>query len=44
MLRKIFAKFKELVTWLFSADVREAINRGATYEEVAEVVAKEMER
>lgn len=41
---KVFAIIKEWITWLFSADVREAINRGASYEEVEQIVAKEMER
>ena len=41
---KVFRKIKEWITWLLSKDVREAINRGASYEEVEQIVAKEMER
>lgn len=41
---KVFARIKEWIVWLFSAEVREAINRGASYEEVEQIVAKEMER
>ena len=43
-MMKVFRKIKEWIVWLLSADVREAINRGASYEEVEQIVAKEMER
>lgn len=40
-MKKIIKKIKEWITWLFSADVRAAVNAGATYEEVAEIVERE---
>ena len=43
-MKKLFTKVIEWITWLFSADVREAINNGATYEEVAQIVDKEAGR
>lgn len=41
-MKKLFKKVIEWITWLFSADVREAINNGATYEEVQAIVDKEV--
>lgn len=41
---KVIVKVKEWITWLFSADVREAINNGATYEEVQEIVDAEVRK
>lgn len=41
---KAIRKINEWIVWLLSKDVREAINRGASYEEVENIVAKEMER
>ncbi len=38
----MFKKIKEWFIWLFSRKVGEAINSGATYEEVCEVVREEM--
>lgn len=43
-MKKLFKKVIEWITWLFSADVREAINNGATYEEIAEIVESEVSR
>lgn len=41
---KAIKKIKEWITWLFSADVREAINAGKSYDEVAKVVEREVSR
>lgn len=41
---KIIQKIKEWITWLFSADVRAAINGGATYEEVKAIVDAEVRK
>lgn len=41
---KAIKKIKEWITWLFSADVREAINEGKSYDEVAKVVEREVSR
>lgn len=38
----MFKKVKELWTWFTAKKVREAINNGATYEEVCEIVKEEM--
>lgn len=43
-MKKIVLKVIEWITWLFSADVREAINNGATYEEVQAIVESEVQR
>ena len=43
-MKNLFKKVIEWITWLFSADVREAINEGKSYEEVAEVVEREVSR
>ena len=37
-------KIKELWTWFTSRKVREAINNGATYEEVCQIVNNEMQK
>lgn len=39
----IFKKISRAITWLFSRNVLDAINNGATYEEVAAIVDKEAE-
>lgn len=41
---KAIKKIKEWITWLFSADVRNAINEGKSYDEVAKVVESEVRR
>lgn len=41
---KAMKKIKEWITWLFSADVRNAINEGKSYDEVAKVVEREVSR
>jgi hypothetical protein len=38
----MFKKIKEMFIWLFSKKVGQAINDGATYEEVCEIVREEM--
>lgn len=38
---KIFRKISRAITWLFSRNVLDAINNGATYEEVEQIVDKE---
>lgn len=40
----MFKKIKEMFIWLFSKKVGQAINDGATYEEVCEIVREEMAR
>ena len=40
MLKKI----KEMFIWLFSKRVGQAINEGASYEEVCKIVEEEMQR
>lgn len=40
----MFKKIKEMFIWLFSKKVGQAINDGATYEEVSEIVKEEMQR
>ena len=42
---KNFLKWlEEQITWYMSPKVREAINNGATYEEVEKIVKEEVER
>lgn len=41
---KVIVKVKEWITWLFSASVREAINNGASYEEVEAIVDAEVRK
>lgn len=41
---KAIKKIKEWITWLFSADVRAAINNGATYKEVEAIVDTEVRK
>lgn len=43
-MKKLFKKVIEWITWLFSDDVREAINNGATYEEVKAIVDAEVRK
>lgn len=43
-MKKLFTKVIEWITWLFSASVREAINNGATYEEVKAIVESEVRK
>jgi hypothetical protein len=40
----MFKKIKEMFIWLFSKKVGQAINDGATYEEVCKIVQEEMAR
>jgi hypothetical protein len=40
-MKKLWQKIKEWFVWLTSKRVMEAINSGATYEEVCEVVKEE---
>lgn len=42
MLKKFFGKIKEWFIWLFSKRVEEAINNGATYDEVCAIVREEV--
>lgn len=39
---KVINKIKEWITWLFSENVRAAINAGATYEEAEKIVKTEV--
>lgn len=43
-MKKIFSKIKYWFTWLFSKNVLEAINNGATYEEVDNIVLGELQK
>ena len=40
----MFKKIKEWIIWLFSKKVGQAINEGASYEEVQAIVWEEMQR
>ena len=40
----MFKKIKELFIWLFSKKVGQAINDGATYEEVCNIVQEEVQK
>lgn len=40
----MFKKIKEWFIWLFSKKVDEAINNGATYTEVLDIVQEEMRK
>lgn len=40
----MFKKIKELWIWFTSKKVGQAINNGATYEEVCEIVKEEMSK
>lgn len=40
----MFKKIKEFWIWLTSKKVGQAINNGATYEEVCNIVQEEMQR
>ena len=41
-MKKLWQKIKEWFVWLTSKRVMEAINSGATYEEICEVVKEDM--
>lgn len=41
-IKKIINKIKEQITWFMSPKVLEAINSGATYEEIDEIVKQEV--
>lgn len=43
-MKKIIYKVKRFVTWLMSKKVLDAINNGADYEEVEEIVEQEVSR
>ena len=43
-MKKFFKKVKEWLVWLTSDRVGQAINDGATYEEVCKIVDEEMAR
>ena len=40
----MFKKIKEMFIWLFSKRVGQAINEGASYEEVQAIVQEEMKK
>jgi hypothetical protein len=40
----MFKKIKEMFIWLFSKRVGQAINDGATYDEVCKIVEEEMKK
>jgi hypothetical protein len=40
----MFKKIKEWFIWLFSRRVGQAINDGATYDEVCKIVEEEMQK
>lgn len=40
----MFKKIKEMFVWLFSRRVGEAINNGASFDEVNEIVREEVEK
>ena len=40
----MFKKFKEMFIWLTSKRVGQAINEGASYEEVYKIVQEELEK
>ena len=40
----MFKKIKEMFIWLFSKRVGQAINDGATYDEVCKIVEEEMSK
>ncbi|MEE0969607.1 MAG: hypothetical protein U0M06_09575 [Clostridia bacterium] len=41
---KLFRKIKEWFIWLFSKRVGQAINEGASYDEVQAIVEEEMQK
>lgn len=41
-MKKMFKKIKEFITWFMSKKVLDAINNGATYEEVEDIVEQEI--
>jgi len=44
VMKKLFMKIITEITWYFSGNVRQAINEGKSYDEVAEVVEREVQR
>ena len=42
LIKKIINKIKEEITWFMSPKVLDAINSGATYEEVEKIVKEEV--
>lgn len=43
-MKNLFKKIITEITWFFSGNVRQAINDGKSYDEVAEVVDAEVQR
>lgn len=43
-MKKLIRKIKEWFVWLTSRKVMDAINNGATYEEVEEIVKQEVHK
>lgn len=43
-MKKMIKKIKKLITWFMSKKVLDAINNGATHEEVEQIVDKEVQR
>lgn len=43
-IKRFFWKFHELIVWYSSRRVLDAINNGATYEEVEKIVKEEVNR
>lgn len=43
-MKKLVIKIKEIITWFMSKKVLEAINNGATHEEVEQIVEQEVHR
>lgn len=43
-MKKMIQKIKEFITWFMSKQVLEAINNGATHEEVEQIVQEEVHR
>lgn len=41
-MKKMFIRIKELITWFMSKKVLDAINNGATYDEVVQIVHEEV--
>lgn len=41
-MKNLFKKIITEITWFFSGNVRQAINEGKSYDEVAEVVEREV--
>lgn len=43
-MKKMFEKVKKFITWFMSKKVLEAINNGAAYDEVEQIVEQEVHR